>query len=104
MHRAGRTGRQGAAGVVLSLLKRDEASRAFARGAARLLSAAGLPSDAALAELAGAPALAAGVQGPQAPLVQQAPPEEPPTREEEPAAVGLAMGGDLLAFAASFAG
>lgn len=96
VHRAGRTGRQGNAGVVLTLLKRDDACRRFAHGAARLLSAAGLPADASLAELERAPTLAPGFQGPQQP--RAAAPEEPP-----PAAGAEALSGDLMAFAASFA-
>lgn len=99
VHRAGRTGRQGHPGVVLTLLKRDDASRHFARGAARLLSAAGLPADASLAELEHAPTLALGFQGPQQPAAAAAAaaPEEPPLAAK-------AMSGDLMAFAASFAG
>jgi len=94
VHRAGRTGRQGNAGVVLTLLKRDDASRHFARGATKLLSAAGLPADASLAELERAPTLAPGFLGPQQPT---AAPEEPPPLAAK------ALSGDLMAFAASFA-
>ena len=52
VHRAGRTGRQGAAGVALTLLRRDAASAAFARGAVALLQAGGVDVPAELAALA----------------------------------------------------
>ena len=65
VHRAGRTGRQGHAGVVISLLKRDESSRHFARGAARLLALGALPPDETLTALLAAELPAAGALGPQ---------------------------------------
>ena len=53
VHRAGRTGRQGAAGVALTLLRRDAASAAaFARGAVALLQAGGVDVPTELAALA----------------------------------------------------
>ena len=52
VHRAARTGRQGAAGVALTLLRRDAASAAFARGAVALLQAGGVDVPAELAALA----------------------------------------------------
>ena len=52
VHRAGRTGRQGAAGVALTLLRRDAASAAFARARSPLLQAGGVDVPAELAALA----------------------------------------------------
>jgi len=93
--RAGRTGRQGNAGVVFSLLKRDGPSRRFARGAARLLTLAGLPPDEGLAALTEPEAPAPGVEGPQ-----QRPFEA--LTAVAPAAAPPGIGGDLLAFATAF--
>ena len=103
VHRAGRTGRQGNAGLVISLLKRDENSRHFARGAARLLALAALPADEALAALLAAELPVAGALGPQQrPALPQA---TGATTAAAPAAAptAAAYAGDLLAFAADFA-
>ena len=51
VHRAGRTGRQGAAGLVVSLLKRDAASRHFATQVRGILKRGQVPTPPALAEL-----------------------------------------------------
>ena len=99
VHRAGRTGRQGHAGVVISLLKRDESSRHFARGAARLLALGALPPDETLTALLAAELPVAGALGPQQrPVLPQAAGAAPAAA---PAAAAYA--GDLLAFAADFA-
>ena len=108
VHRAGRTGRQGNAGLVISLLKQDGPSRRFARGAARLLTLAALPIDETLAALlvTGHPP-APGAQGPQPwpalsqPAVATAAAVAPPpaAASAPPAATAV---GDLLAFAAVF--
>lgn len=96
VHRAGRTGRQGHAGVVFSLLKRDGPSRRFARGAARLLDLAGLPPDEGLAALT-APDATAAVAAPG-----QQRPRPASMVARPPAVVPAAIGDDLLAFAAAF--
>ena len=103
VHRAGRTGRQGNAGVVISLLKRDENSRQFARGAARLLALAALPADETLTALLAAELPVSGALGPQQrPVLPQA---TGATTAAAPAAAptAAAFAGDLLAFAADFA-
>ena len=56
VHRAGRTGRQGAAGLVVSLLKRDAASKHLAVQVRGMLQRARTPMPAALLALLPAPA------------------------------------------------
>ena len=51
VHRAGRTGRQGAAGLVVSLLRRDAPSRHLAAQVRGMLKRSGLPLPPALASL-----------------------------------------------------
>ena len=103
VHRAGRTGRQGHAGVVISLLKRDESSRHFARGAARLLALGALPPDETLTALLAAELPDAAALGPQQrPVLPQAA-GAAPAAATAAAPAAAAYAGDLLAFAADFA-
>ena len=93
-HRLGRTGRQGAGGTVISLLKTDASSRHFAGQARTLLSRMGLPLPEALEPLLSEPG-----------AVQRSPAvtSELKAQDTEPPLPPLQAMGSLLDFAASFA-
>ena len=110
VHRAGRTGRQGAAGLVVSLVRRDDASRHLAVQLRGMLERTGnalppellslLPPD---SRGRPAPAVAKLVGGrrkrPRSDAAQQRQPPVGPDESSSAAAACASFGGDLLDFA-----
>ncbi|KAL3913596.1 MAG: hypothetical protein SGPRY_007928 [Prymnesium sp.] len=91
-HRLGRTGRQGAAGTVISLLKLDAPSRAFAADARRLFDRLGEPPPEDISQLLQQAAACGEPRG-----------GHPPSTPDGPAVGELQAHGSLLDFAATFA-